>query len=917
MPEPARRPLRHPLWLFTISFLIYVSSAAGTLELGDDWSMLQVTSSIVERGAIDVPSRTPGSTPGADGRYYSKYGLGQSLLAVPFYVVGTRAAAWTGNRADDAGLFKQATILTYLLTMLGMLATALSVALFYFCARRVGFDQRASAIAALALALGTFVWYWARTFMTEPPTMLMLLVAFYAQLRDAEKPSPRWLVLAGAALGYAVLLRVAAVVVLPGFGLWLLWETWRNASTIRSAAVRIAAWFFPVAAGITAVLTYNFVRFATFSDIGYGSTAAAHLGGKLWVGLYGMLFSPGRSMFLYAPMLIASAVGWVSLWRTRRRVAVAVALIVVPYVLFHSRLPYWDGGGCWSPRYISTIMPLLMLGMAALVARGLSRSGWIAIGLLGVVSVSVQLLGVTVSCVPYAAKMYATPETTDRIMWHMEYSPLAEHARSAFAHEMPVHVAPVMFQSTTLAWLQGLSLTAGLVLLAVYGRTLAGAPREAGADAAQAWLREVNTEALAVAAGASAAARLAVGGGHQAVAPVRGSGSVLTRSAPPELEVSIVMPCLNEADTLETCIAKAREALDGHRVEGEIIVADNGSTDGSVAIAQRMGARVVHVKARGYGNALMEGIAAAKGQYIIMGDADDSYDFREIPRFVDALRQGYALVQGCRLPAGGGRVLPGAMPLLHRWWGNPMFSLMARRWFKAPIHDVYCGLRGFTKTLYNELDQRCTGMEFATEMIIKSSLRHARIGEVPITLHPDGRTSHAPHLRTFRDGWRTLRFFLMYSPRWLFLIPGAGLTLLGVLGYVLALPGVTIRGITFDAHTLLFASLAILCGYQSIVFALFAKTFAISEGLMPEDPRLTRFFTIINLERGLIIGAGSLALGLILLAGAVNQWRLNDFGRLEYRETMRWVIPGATLTALGFQTLLSSFFVSILGLRRR
>jgi glycosyltransferase involved in cell wall biosynthesis len=407
------------------------------------------------------------------------------------------------------------------------------------------------------------------------------------------------------------------------------------------------------------------------------------------------------------------------------------------------------------------------------------------------------------------------------------------------------------------------------------------------------------------------------GGGGESVAATGTDSRLLTRGSAQDLEVSIVMPCLNEADTLEACIAKARKALQENQIDSEIIVADNGSTDGSVRLAQRMGARVVHVQARGYGNALMAGIAAARGKYIIMGDADDSYDFLEVPRFVQALRQGYDLVQGCRLPAGGGRILPGAMPRLHRWWGNPMFSLMARRWFRAPIHDVYCGLRGFTRALYDELDQRCTGMEFATEMIIKSSLRHARIGEVPITLHPDGRTTHAPHLRTFRDGWRTMRFFLMYSPRWLYLVPGVSLMLLGVIGYVLAMPGVTIRNVTFDAHTLLFASLAIICGYQSIVFAIFAKVFAISEGLMPDDPRLNRFFTVINLERGLMAGCGSLLIGLALLGGAVNQWRLNDFGRLDYAQTMRWVIPGATLTALGFETILSSFFVSLLGLRRR
>jgi glycosyltransferase involved in cell wall biosynthesis len=383
------------------------------------------------------------------------------------------------------------------------------------------------------------------------------------------------------------------------------------------------------------------------------------------------------------------------------------------------------------------------------------------------------------------------------------------------------------------------------------------------------------------------------------------------------LELSVVMPCLNEADTIAVCIEKAQRALMENNISGEIVVADNGSTDGSQDIAHRMGARVVRVEGKGYGNALMGGIAAARGRYVIMGDADDSYDFLEIPRFVEKLREGYDLVQGCRLPWGGGNIMPGAMPFLHRWWGNPMFSFMARRWFRAPIHDVYCGLRGFSRPFYDRLDQRCTGMEFATEMIIKSSLYGAKIVEVPISLHPDGRKSHAPHLKTFRDGWRTLRFFLMYSPRWLFLIPGMLLIVLGLVGYGLAMPGVTARGMTFDAHTLLFASLAILCGYQSIAFALFTKTFAISEGLMPEDARLNRFFDIVNLERGLLVGAGMLLIGLALLLMAIEQWRAADFGRLDYSHTMRWVIPGATLTALGFQTLLANFLISILRMRRR
>ena len=377
------------------------------------------------------------------------------------------------------------------------------------------------------------------------------------------------------------------------------------------------------------------------------------------------------------------------------------------------------------------------------------------------------------------------------------------------------------------------------------------------------------------------------------------------------------MPCLNEADTLATCIEKAHRALRDHGITGEVIVADNGSTDGSQAIAERLGARVVHVRDRGYGSALMGGIQHARGRYVIMGDADDSYDFLEIPRFVEKLREGHDLVQGCRLPAGGGRILPGAMPGLHRYWGTPMFSAMAQRWFRSPIHDVYCGLRGFRRDFYHELDQRCTGMEFATEMIVKSSLRSARIAEVPITLHPDGRKTRQPHLRTFRDGWRTLRFFLLYSPRYLFLAPGGLLIALGVLGYALALPAVTIRGATLDAHTLLFASLALICGYQSILFAVFTKVFAITEGLLPKDPRIRRLSTIVTLERGALGGALAGLVGVLLLTLAVVQWATRDFGRLDYASTMRVVVPGVTLTALGFQTVLSSFFLSILRMRRR
>ncbi len=394
---------------------------------------------------------------------------------------------------------------------------------------------------------------------------------------------------------------------------------------------------------------------------------------------------------------------------------------------------------------------------------------------------------------------------------------------------------------------------------------------------------------------------------------------VVGRTAAPsrQLELSVVMPCLNEADTLATCIEKAQRAMAEHGIVGEVVIADNGSTDGSVEIAERRGARVVHVPSKGYGNALMGGVSAARGEFVLMGDADDSYDFLEIPKFVTQLRAGHELVQGCRLPSGGGRVLPGAMPLSHRWIGNPVFSWLVRRMFRAPIHDVYCGLRGFRRELFDRLDLRCTGMEFATEMIIKSTLFGADVAEVPTTLHPDGRKAHAPHLRTIRDGWRTLRFFLMYSPRWLFLTPGLALLMAAAAAYGLALPGVAVGGVTFDAHTLLVGSLAGILGFQLLQFAVMAKTFAISEGLMPEGKLMRAFKQWATLERGLAWGVAGFLGGVALLAAAANQWRVAGFGDLDYAATMRWVIPGVTLAALGCQTVFSSFMLSILRMARK
>jgi glycosyltransferase involved in cell wall biosynthesis len=388
-------------------------------------------------------------------------------------------------------------------------------------------------------------------------------------------------------------------------------------------------------------------------------------------------------------------------------------------------------------------------------------------------------------------------------------------------------------------------------------------------------------------------------------------------AAPDGLELSVVMPCLNEADTLAICIGKALRAMNEEGIRGEVIVADNGSTDGSIQIAQSCGARVVHVSEKGYGNALMGGIAEAKGRYILMGDADDSYDFLELPKFVAALRKGCDVAQGCRLPSGGGRVMPGAMPFLHFYWGNPMFTALVKHWFGARIHDVYCGLRGFTREAYRRIDPRCTGMEFATEMIVKAALLKLDIAEVPVTLHPDGRKAHKPHLRTFRDGWRTLRFFLLYCPRRLYVMPGLVLWGLGALFYFFVLASVPLWGRHLGAHSLLVASLCVIMGYQSMLFGALTKTFAIGEGMLPHDRKSRFMFKVATLERGLVAGCVATLAGLGMIGFAAVGWAHAGFGPLNYGETMKLVVPGVTLAALGFQTVLASFFMSLLGMRRK
>jgi glycosyltransferase involved in cell wall biosynthesis len=380
------------------------------------------------------------------------------------------------------------------------------------------------------------------------------------------------------------------------------------------------------------------------------------------------------------------------------------------------------------------------------------------------------------------------------------------------------------------------------------------------------------------------------------------------------IELSVVMPCLNEAETLATCIRKAQAAFQRADIAGEVIVADNGSDDGSQAIATDLGARVVAVSAKGYGNALMGGIAAAKGRYVVMGDSDDSYDFGDIPRFLEELRKGSDLVMGNRFRGG---IQPTAMPLSHRYFGNPGLTALGKLFFGSPCGDFYCGMRGFSKAAYQRLDLRTTGMEFATEMVVKSTLLKLRIAEVPTTLSPDGR-SRPPHLRTWRDGWRTLRFFLLYSPRWLFLYPGAALMLLGVLAGAWLLPEPRRVGtVVFDVHTLLYAAIAVLLGFQAIAFAVFTKLFAISEGLHPPDALLDRLFQYITLEVGLVAGALLVVGGLLISVYAVHFWGTQNYGPLDMSHTFRLVIPGALFLILGVQGIFSSFFLSVLGMRRK
>jgi glycosyltransferase involved in cell wall biosynthesis len=377
--------------------------------------------------------------------------------------------------------------------------------------------------------------------------------------------------------------------------------------------------------------------------------------------------------------------------------------------------------------------------------------------------------------------------------------------------------------------------------------------------------------------------------------------------------VTIVMPCLNEAESLEPCIRKAKGAIEALGIDGEVLIADNGSTDGSIELAESLGARVVHVKARGYGSALQGGFAAARGKYILMGDADGSYDFAHLPRFIEALDAGSELVMGNRF-AGG--IAPGAMPPLHRYFGNPGLSWMGRLFFHAPVGDFYCGLRAFRRDVLPKLNLQSPGMELGVEMVAKAALYGLRVSEVPTTLSPDLR-SRPPHLRTWRDGWRTLRFFLLYSPRWLFFYPGLALMLVGLALSIAVLPGaIYVFGARLDVHSLLYAGAAIVVGFQGVAFSVLARVYAESEGFLPDTALVRRARRMLSLERGLLVGGGLLLASLVLTIVALVRWEQSSFHHLNYPSTLRLAIPAAVALMLGVQVIFASFFLSVLEIKR-
>jgi len=386
---------------------------------------------------------------------------------------------------------------------------------------------------------------------------------------------------------------------------------------------------------------------------------------------------------------------------------------------------------------------------------------------------------------------------------------------------------------------------------------------------------------------------------------------------PAQLELTILMPCLNEAETLAICIEKAKGYLERSGVAGEVLIADNGSTDGSQAIAVNHGARVVDIVEKGYGSALIGGIRAANGRFVIMGDADDSYDFSNLDEFVARLRAGDELVMGNRFRGG---IEPGAMPPLHKYLGNPVLSWIGRLLFHSQIKDFHCGLRGFQRQSMLDLHLQTSGMEFASEMVVKSTLGGRRVSEVPTTLKKDGR-SRPPHLRSWRDGWRHLRFLLIFSPRWLFLIPGTVLFVLGLAGTVfLAFGPVVIGQVGLDVSSQIYLSALTVVGYQSVLFAILTKIYAQHEGFnIPRSRNFERLERRISLESSALLGLALFVVGLVIGVIQFVSWSNTGFGELDASTTVRIAVPASLLMMLGAQTIMAGMFLGVLsvGIRRR
>jgi hypothetical protein len=448
------------LWLFGVSVLLYTGTAKGILEQVDDVAMLRVTQSIVRDGSVAVEPDTPGAMPGADGRYYTRYGLGQSLLAIPFYLLGSRLPETvpTENVFDPHG-FVTASPLAFALSGVGILSSAATVALLYLTCRALDFSQVGSVTAALGLGLGTFAWFYARTFMSEPPSMLCALLAFYGLVRYSARPGMIWLLVSGSAAGGMLLLRIANAVLLPPLAVWLVWILWHHCS-MRIRLRALASWLLPIVACLIAIAAYNWIRFGTILETGYADQAHA-FDTPVYVGLYGLLLSSGKSLFVYAPILLASVAGWFKL----RRMRWILAALVISYVVFYARYDWWYGGGPWGPRFMAVILPFLCLPLATLIPR--SRIAWLAVGALAATSVGVQLLSILVPYLPYEAVMAQDDANYDRLLFHPAYSPVLVHLRALLHQTYPPDLAFSYYPSLWLGLAQAALLLAAAGLLIV------------------------------------------------------------------------------------------------------------------------------------------------------------------------------------------------------------------------------------------------------------------------------------------------------------------------------------------------------------------------------------------------------------------------------------------------------------------